>query len=1616
MNTYGNPIPNRLLVPGESNPVRKPPPSTRSQQLPTDEMSFENFQRLSVRLLSVMKCVVHCQEYGTPGQDQEGIDLYARLPNQSKIEVWQCKRYEKITASTIKYAVEEFLNGKLVADTFKFVLVTTAETEANSLADADQAAAKELQKHQIEFSLIGRTQLTVELKKYPEIIDDFFGREWVTECCGAEISEQLGQRLSAQDVPIYRKKLGDLYLGVFEQADAFQALTSSKDHAVSLPLSQRWVMPTLSCKQETAITPLCDTTSQDSEQENSPDGTQRGEPQTFKRNSKTSSASTEMSAEAFVGSTEQGVILGDPGSGKSTLLRVIALDLLSENPSMRLIAQRFGNRLPVWLPFAFLSTRVSSGDSIPDAAAAWIRKNGGDTELEQLLKRAICDNRLLLLIDGLDEWSDPDRAREAIVAIKGFLSQHPAGCFVTARPLGYDRLDHMSGDWKHGTLQALSHDQQAALVSLSLECVQPKLAHPVRQVEVDRFMRQLRLEETLDQLSSTPLMLVGLLSLWIRNKTLPSSRLAVCESLIKEMMEDHPSRRASISASNITLSSLQPPIRRGALASLAWAIHTSTDGVFLEHKEAENSFVRYFEETEGMLRADAKSYARLMLPISDQIIGVLSEASSGGDIQFVHRTFQELLAAEHLSSQPIENQEQQCKDHAGDPSWHQVLLFLIQKSNRPHETDKLISALGQEKTALRDEQMAKLLIAEAIFSQVRMSPSFRVEHANYILDNIECGTWMPLRVALLNKTLQAPAGSNVYALLVERLKAWTPKPGNFYVYDALAEWPQDSGAEDAIWSLMNSEDVYQQIRAAKALSLRCQGQEAWKKRLLDRLNQPLPCEALGVCLISLANGWATDADVIKVFEQGGNAKSPEIVLPSILGLVNAGRQDQHCKDQLLRQKDPIYYSEIAVEAALKGWPKDRDIKAAVLSSLSGSYSSNRIFGSEAAWRIAIQGYPGDDDVARLIAIEIAKEHSSFSYHISRELLMEGFSGHPLITDACNEHLNKSKRMDVYDDSLIAALARTEESKKRLIEWAITNEGMGFHAANALLWTWGKSDPEVSEAMEQIRQDNTLITTYASVLAATENDKKYSRNKLLKAVSTDKLNIFSCLGIINALGSLRTEQPDNEVVDTLFSYFEREPEQLKSPYGGYALINNFGDHPKVRALAEQWMEDFDCQWSTIAKVYSGESEIQNRIKRMCRCQPDELRLQIMFRCRQRATYDPEFRLIAEVFKFEENTDVRVIGAITLAESMISQNEDTTDLANYFAKETTATGPRYEARLQAGIAGLISLGQLSRIQEQKLFNDKTPKINFGYSPNCNNILEKYILRNWQQLKQSLGDTLWDYFDSDRELEKLREHAKLVDQLAIAEEIIFELRKRAPTSKLGLALLAENNVPGWVDACFAAMGLTTGCRSVGVAEAHEASRLVAKYGANDNTIKKQLEDFVKNNHGFCYSALETLARGWPNSEALKSAWEKASVSHPYQKLSPILISTCATAQQFTSWLYNWLEERASDSNHWKLTDNRWFVMRRCFKDIEVATLLLQKLQNSISTNEWVSLPWLIRSSSLENANQKLREWAEQHWRTSAEKDWCVFGFDLFKSEYVPLKESLLDLLLTDKQYNLN
>jgi len=199
MNTHINTgIPDFL----ESPPCSQvnPPVITRKQELPFLELHWEDFEKLCLRLARLEANIEHCQLYGTRGQTQEGIDLYARVKGEEKYRVYQCKREKSFGPTKIEAAVSKFLEGTWANKTNTFILCTIENLVSNDRANELEIQANRLKEKAINFLSWGSDELSAKLKEQPQIVVDFFGREWAIALCGQENVDFLEKNISVESL------------------------------------------------------------------------------------------------------------------------------------------------------------------------------------------------------------------------------------------------------------------------------------------------------------------------------------------------------------------------------------------------------------------------------------------------------------------------------------------------------------------------------------------------------------------------------------------------------------------------------------------------------------------------------------------------------------------------------------------------------------------------------------------------------------------------------------------------------------------------------------------------------------------------------------------------------------------------------------------------------------------------------------------------------------------------------------------------------------------------------------------------------------------------------------------------------------------------------------------------------------------------------------------------------------------------------------------------------------------------------------------------------------------------------------------------------------------------
>ncbi|MCX5094791.1 hypothetical protein OOK36_39260 [Streptomyces sp. NBC_00365] len=160
-----------------------PPVVTKDAYLPLGELSWPDVERLFLRLAERMGKAEEAQRYGTPGQDQAGIDLFIRNSRQTTLSssdlvperryiTLQSKRVAKLNAAQIRKAVDKFLQGKWVARSEVFIYATTHDLTSTEFADELNRQADQLENLGIRLVWWGRDQISEMLRTQHDVVDE----------------------------------------------------------------------------------------------------------------------------------------------------------------------------------------------------------------------------------------------------------------------------------------------------------------------------------------------------------------------------------------------------------------------------------------------------------------------------------------------------------------------------------------------------------------------------------------------------------------------------------------------------------------------------------------------------------------------------------------------------------------------------------------------------------------------------------------------------------------------------------------------------------------------------------------------------------------------------------------------------------------------------------------------------------------------------------------------------------------------------------------------------------------------------------------------------------------------------------------------------------------------------------------------------------------------------------------------------------------------------------------------------------------------------------------------------------------------------------------------------
>ncbi|MBI5604358.1 MAG: hypothetical protein HY879_13510 [Deltaproteobacteria bacterium] len=1601
-------------------PAVGPPTVTREQVLPLGSLSWENFERLCFRLAHRGGDVEDARIYGERGQAQEGIDLYVRRAT-GDYATWQCKRYQEITITDINEAVTKFLEGDWAGRTKLFRLAVAPSLNATKLAEEIERQRARCDATNITFEPLDQDRLSLMLKDYPDLVDDFFGRSWVKAFNGPEAAASLsGRKLSREQKLNARRFIQTLYATHFKTVDGgIPAAAAVFRGAIQpVPVFDRYVEPTIELVESII---------------------EQGQPPTVQPESGTQDAvqgapiigfrrreiRTKLALSSGLATNDRFLLLGGAGFGKSAALRVVIHSLLIDGGRFPALAKSWGQRLPLLIPFGFL-TRYFAENKTPTveyALKTWLMVLGARNDVMTLLEEMIGDERLLLLVDGLDEWQNREAAVTALTALTNYVQTRRLPLVATGRPLGFEQISDFGPDWKRADLLPLTSGQQREFASHwfrhfhnASAAFDPISLEQAVTRDATEFANDLSEDSTLSELGGIPLLLSVMIYLRLTGRVLPRSRLAVVEELIKALLEDQPRRRAQAAMQRIDQSVARSRYIRYGIEYLAYRIHQEPNSIVLSNDRAMQLLNDYYRTNFELPASEADYWAARVLEIGQNEFGVLV-APQEHHVGLLHRIFQEYLAAKHLARLPLNQEKSYCTNTGCKAPWHEVTLTLMQLLERQDDVDGLIDELCKPLADSLEEPLQQILLTRLAVAEINCSRRKVCELLSEVFSWIECGRWMPLRRALVREVVAGLESEQVAASLAARAARWFPGRVE-WLHDvpiAAAKQPTAETVSDLRLALHNCDSPYEYRSIAEALASFAEKSPDLADELLGILKGPAEPELMGAALHALATGWPTYVILPSLLQEASVAPAKELRQVAILARFSRGERSQEVCDALVdfcREWSWPWDKEI-VAALVTGWPRNPQLISGALESLRGIHHP-KSWAPKLAIEYLLRGCPGDDVVARMLADQLAKEqhhYPDFQIYEVYEALLSGFTKHPLLVPAAEAWLDKNAvtHPSPLDIAVIAKLGGTLKCRQALLDWLRRGASGPAWIISMLLEMSGGADPEVHAVLVDYISDERRRSWAVRWLPDIVPEPK-ELGVMLRNILRDAHVFDSCSALELLVDKEGRDAPD------LWPLVEKRLSNDKGGHywrlGHHTIVKIWPEHPLIRQLVKSTIYDEDTSISALCHVYGSDPEIRPLLDSTMHVLHKDLRVEFARAIEPLVRRGvPTAVAIAAEFRNEPNGEARTVTVRAYARARIREGSKVQDLIEALSADLTGFSMRRDQRQQAAVAALLELGRADILAQKQ--EDGRPLRFSTYSDARRNWeFIATVVEYWEILAEAVPD-VWERFDHSpiiaTELAKAGKSAHALSQTKVFENAVRTGRElqveqvQALIAMHGHSALLRDLFLGRLQFMAQQKSMMFLERA---AYAKMASYL-ADHFHGDDAVGQVMLSLSQSSliHDVAFIA---LCQGWPDAPPIAAATVKL----------PTLIEG---AEPVTAWLFASKADAALMASYvlrfpGKLTKNHFgeprdgiaAVRNRLQTDQECRNLVFADLKNVTELDTRISLAKLL-APSMRN-DPAFRSWISDQFLRARDNSRviCQLEFDVLANACKPVEFALLEAAL--------
>jgi hypothetical protein len=394
------------------------------------------------------------------------------------------------------------------------------------------------------------------------------------------------------------------------------------------------------------------------------------------------------------------LIRGDAGSGKTTLLDWLAVKAARGELTGSLVKW---NHL---VPFSIRLRSFADGE-LPEVER-WVRHAVplvADLKPDGWVRRQLDAGRAWLLVDGVDEV--PAHRRRAVRNwLRELLGNFPQlRVVVTSRPAAVDKRWLDDDGFSSIELEPMSKENVNAFIERWHDAA-AGTAHDVPAAH--RRMRGQLEQPHLRELASTPLLCAMLCALNLTHRSeLPRNRMDLYAKALSMLLHLR-DRERGISGL------LDDTGKRVVLRDLAWRL-TLANRIEFDHQKALEFLTNKLPSMPA--KTDPKELLKHLLERS----GVL-RTPVPGKVDFVHRTFQEYLAADEAVQW---NHEATVVAHAHLDTWRETVVMSCGHANAQQATELLTGILDRADNEPNNARALRLVAAACMETAQDLKPEIR---------------------------------------------------------------------------------------------------------------------------------------------------------------------------------------------------------------------------------------------------------------------------------------------------------------------------------------------------------------------------------------------------------------------------------------------------------------------------------------------------------------------------------------------------------------------------------------------------------------------------------------------------------------------------------------------------------------------------------------------------------------------------------------------------------------------------------------------------------------------------------------------------------------------------